>query len=197
MPGDITGPLLNWASFNTDFDLSAGDGSIVLAASARDDLSGVYRVSFPFVFLTAPDTGSSRLFDLRGFPDSQSDVYSIETHPVSQYMSRGVYALQAVRLDDELGNVTMIQAEQALSMGVPVQLVLHDGGVTVASPTHANDVIVGTHFNDYLRGFDGDDVISGGEGADRLEGGNGNDTLEGGLGSDRIYGGAGLIPRRG
>lgn len=170
---------MNWASFNTDFDLSAGDGSIILAASARDDLSGVNRVSFHFVFATGPDNVDARLFDLRGFPDSQAEVQSTETQQVSQYMSRGVYALQAVRLDDELGNVTMVRPEQALTMGVPVQLGLHDGGVTVTKSTHANDRIVGTPYNDFLRAFDGNDLISGGEGSDRLEGGNSNDTLDG------------------
>jgi Ca2+-binding RTX toxin-like protein len=192
MPGDVTAPVLNWATFNTNFDLSSGPGTINFSASARDDLSGVFRVDFAFKHVKDQFYLDSFSFDLKGIPDSSDNVEVIAAREVNQFLPRGIYALAAIRLDDELGNIKIILPEEALALGIPAQIVIHDGGISVASPTLGDDSVIGTAFQDFIAGYSGNDFLSGGGGIDSIEGGAGNDTLIGGEGSDMLLGGTGF-----
>ena len=192
MPGDVTAPVLYWATFNTNFDLSLGPGTINFSASAKDDLSGVFRIDFSFKRVKDQFYLDSYSFDLKGIPDSSENVEISVSREVNQFLARGIYALAAIRLDDELGNVRIILPEEALALGIPAQIVIHDGSVSVANPTLGDDSVIGTAFQDFIAGYSGNDFLSGGGGIDSIEGGLGNDTLMGGEGADLLLGGAGF-----
>ncbi|WP_262029680.1 calcium-binding protein [Microvirga sp. Mcv34] len=192
MPADVTAPVLNWANFNTNFDLSSGNGSINLSVSITEDLSGLRNVGFGFFNVKDIFTKGYEAFAIYNMWGANGTVEGSDTGTVNQYSPRGVYALAAISLTDQVGNTRSILAEEALAMGVPVQIVLHDGGINVASPTLGSDQIIATGFNDFLKGYSGDDLLSGQSGTDSLEGGTGNDTLIGGEGADFIDGGTGI-----
>jgi Ca2+-binding RTX toxin-like protein len=192
MPADVTAPVLNWANFNTNFDLSAGNGQITFSVSITEDLSGLKNIGFTFSNVIGPYGPGYESFGIFDMWGATGTVGGNGTSVLNQYSDRGVYALATISLLDQVGNTRTIFAEEALAMGIPVQIVLHDGGVNVANPTLGADHIVGTGHYDLLRGYSGDDLLSGQDGIDSLEGGAGNDTLIGGQGTDFIDGGTGI-----
>jgi Ca2+-binding RTX toxin-like protein len=121
-----------------------------------------------------PETSASdvrvtrTLDDLRIFVGGEGDCVT-----VANWFVADTYRVEKLEFADEA------------TWDVPILLSL------AATPTAADDFLVGGADDEDLAGLEGDDVLLGFGGKDLLEGGPGHDTLDGGHDKDELLGGAG------
>jgi len=175
MPADVTPPTLHWVTLSaTDGNLALGEFVTTITASLTDDHSGVRFVSLSY-------SAGHRYLSGTVYFDSLTSVGTVTGSAkfgAQPYAARGVFQLMGVSFTDNAGNWTSITPEAALAIGIPTQIVLHDGepGITTA-PTLGSDWISGTVHADALAGFSGNDTFAAGAGEDTIDGGNGTDLV--------------------
>ncbi len=108
------------------------------------------------------------LTDLRVYVGSEGDCLT-----VADWFGDGTYCIESL----EFADGTTWDASALLSLA--------------ATPTAADDCLVGGVVDEYLAGLEGDDLLFGFGGKDLLEGGPGDDNLEGGNDKDELLGGEG------
>ncbi|MBD2745729.1 hypothetical protein IC232_03370 [Microvirga sp. BT688] len=184
MPADATAPTLNWVTLSaTEGNLAVGEFVTTITASVTDDHSGVRGLSLTYV------AGQRYLFgDVRfDYLTSVGTVTASGKFGAQPYAARGVFQLNGVSVTDNAGNWSAIKPETALAMGIPTQIVLHDGEIgALLLPTLGADRISGTIHADSLAGFSGNDTFIGGAGEDTIDGGNGIDAVSFLSGSGRV-----------
>ena len=198
---DSTPPALTSLTLPSIIDISAGDQSVIFAASVFEAESGVQQVTVWLDHSFQDEIGTFPLVIIfPTFPDDWSDGSASDGRTASRFNAPGTYAVTSVVVRDKANNERTYLPAELSALGFPTSFEIHDAGY---KPTPGDDTLTGSGLaetldaqsgNDIVSGLAGDDRLNGEQGNDALLGGPGKDTLAGGDGNDILVGGIGYDP---
>ena len=122
---DTTAPSLTSLHIPDSVDISAGTSTLTISGTAHDDLSGVSKVvvwldnNITFSSSTNSTSYSNYSFlGNYGIYDSWSDGVSSQTYGVSEFNVPGIYKIERVTVEDEVGNTQTYGTAKLASMGI-------------------------------------------------------------------------------